>query len=52
MEDESFPSHAIIPIKDVEKPSSNFEVPPCKLMQNLAQEVGFVSVKSNVKSSN
>uniref|UniRef100_A0A6N2LDF5 Uncharacterized protein n=1 Tax=Salix viminalis TaxID=40686 RepID=A0A6N2LDF5_SALVM len=47
MEDESFPSHSIIPIKDADKPSLNFEVPPCKLMQNLAQEVGFVSVKSN-----
>ncbi|CAK7334371.1 unnamed protein product [Dovyalis caffra] len=54
MEDESFPSHAIIPTKDVEKPSLNFDVPPFKQqqMQHLAQEVGFVSVKSNVKSSN
>lgn len=53
MEDESVLSHAIVPTKDVEKPSLRLEVPPFKQpqMQNLAQEVGFMSVTSNVRSS-
>jgi methylglutaconyl-CoA hydratase len=53
MEDESVLSHAIVPTKDVEKPSLRLEVPPFKQpqMQNLVQEVGFMSVTSNVRSS-
>lgn len=53
MEDESFLNHAIAPTEDVEKPSLRLEVPPFKQphMQNLVQEVGFMSVTSTVRSS-